>query len=149
MNNIVLKTLIRRAGVKEMLICLMASFVLVAIGCEARQLPKTGGSYPPVTAENLLKSKFSHRTGQQKFDFDWTFHENGFAIDGVSIPPDLLELMLGPNSQLQKITGSWEIRDQTIHFVVEQPDGQSRECSMPIFSSGVIRIQSPQAQYVF
>jgi hypothetical protein len=124
---------------------------LILVGCDIGTRKKTGGNYSPVTAEHLARAKFSHRTGSQDFDFDWTFQAGTFVIEGAGIPPDLMSAMLGPDSSVERIEGTWQIRDGRIFFVVKAGDaeGSTRECSLPIYSTGVIRIETQDAQYVF
>ena len=118
--------------------------------CDYRSKTPTGGSYPPVTAEKLLSATFSHRTGQDHFQFRWKFDADQFVIEGEQIPPDLTDALLGPNQTAKKISGKWKIQNDRIYF--EVPAGEDQppiQCDMSIFSSGVIRIQSSDAQYVF
>jgi len=129
----------------------IAIAAIVCLGCSsAVPTPIPGDSYPPVTAEQLAGSRSSHRTGQDKFEFTWSFDETSFLIEGMAIPTDLISAMLGHDIAVAKIQGKWEIRDGTIHFFVDAGDsGSGRECSMPIYRTGPIRIESSAAQYVF
>ena len=110
-----------------------------------------GGNYPPVTAEQLLRSKFSHRTGATRFDFNWTFTVDSFIIEGDGIPHDLIISMWGEDKPIVRIEGTWQISNSSIDFVLPSRDTQAepRKCSLPIFSTGVIRIATPESQYVF
>ena len=72
-------------------------------------------------------------------------------IEGASIPPDLVIALLGPDASPSRIDGTWQIRDGTIDFLVNlgRANDKQRKCSLPIYSTGVIRIETPEAQYVF
>ena len=119
------------------------------IGCGRSPVP-VGGNYPAVTPERLAGSTSSPRTGQHDFDFSWTFDATSFVIEGNAIPADLMTAMLGSDETVAKIEGAWEIRDGIIHFSVNMEDGgPARECSMRIYSTGPIRIETSEAQYVF
>jgi hypothetical protein len=128
-----------------------ALVVILCVGCDSAIPPPTpGGYYPPVTPERLAGSTTSQRTGQDDFEFEWSFGETLFVIEGSAIPTDLMSAMLGPDVSATKIEGKWEIRDGTIHFFVDTEISDSvRECSMSIYSTGPIRIESSAAQYVF
>ena len=124
---------------------------ILCVGCGRANRPaQVGGSYPPVTPERLAGSSSSHRTGHDDFEFTWSFDATSFVIEGSAIPTDLISAMLGPDVSATEIQGKWEIRDGTIHFFVDTGDTDSvKECSMPIYSTGPIRIESSAAQYVF
>ncbi len=123
--------------------------VVLLIGCGRSPVP-VGGNYPAVTPERLTGSTSSQRTGQHHFDFTWTFDATSFVIEGSAIPTDLITVMLGPDEKAAKIEGTWEIRDGVIHFFVDTKDAEpARDCSMRIYSTGPIRIESSEAQYVF
>ncbi|MEY4568122.1 MAG: hypothetical protein RLY14_3092 [Planctomycetota bacterium] len=131
--------------------CVLSIALSVALlfGC-ARSPGPVGGNYPAVTPERLTGSTSSHRTGQHDFDFTWTFDATSFVIEGNAIPTDLIATMLGPDEQATKIEGTWEIQDEIIRFFVNTKSSeQARECSMPIYSTGPIRIETSEAQYVF
>ena len=99
----------------------------------------------------MRQTDFSHRTGAEDFDFTWTFEDDRFVIDGAEIPPDLIAAMLGPDVSTTRIEGTWRIHDEQIEFVVNDDQGNAtaRKCSLPIYFTGVIRIETPEAQYVF
>ena len=133
------------------ILSLAGATAIVLVGCDAGKPSQTGGNYPPVTTAQLTRAEFSHRTGREDFDFDWTFQANIFVIAGSEIPPDLLAAMLGPDASAERIEGTWKIRDGRIHFVVKPGDAEHsvRESSLPIYFTGVIRIETQDAQYVF
>lgn len=111
-----------------------------------------GGNYPPVVAGDLIGKQSSHRTGRVKFKFVWKFEENTFEIEGESIPEDLQEELLGRKMDVEKIEGTWELKDETIHFEVKRLDGMAVEMpkrTLKTFNTGVTRIQTKAAQYVF
>ena len=112
---------------------------------------EVGGNYPPVTAKQLLKAKYSHRTGTAKYDFDWKFKQDQFLIEGKAIPQDLLDLFLGEGKTATRIAGTWSISDGMIRFVVKTgaKEANKRKCKLPIYFTGVIRIETKKAQYVF
>ena len=125
---------------------------LALSGCESAAEPpiQLGGNYAPVTAEQLRQTEFSHRTGAEEFSFDWTFERDTFLIEG-DVPPDLIAAMLGSNASASRIDGTWQIRNGTIDFLVNigGADNKQHKCSLPIYFTGVIRIETPEAQYVF
>jgi hypothetical protein len=123
--------------------------VALLIGCD-RSAVSVGGGYPAVTPARLAGLTSSFRTGQHDFKFSWTFDTTSFVIEGSNIPPDLIVAMLGPGMTTAKIEGAWEIRDGVIHFFVDKEDSNSaNECAMRIYCTGPIRIETPDAQYVF
>jgi hypothetical protein len=128
---------------------LASTAAITLVGCDAGKPIRIGGNYSPVTAEKLVRAEFSHRTGSEDFDFDWSFQPETFVITGDTIPPDLLTAMLGPEASGKRIEGTWKIRDGRIFFGVKTGEGNVRECSLPIYSTGVIRIETQEAQYVF
>jgi hypothetical protein len=122
---------------------------VLLIRCTRAPAP-IGGDYPAVTAERLAGSTSSQRTGQHDFDFTWSFAASSFVNEGIAIPTDLIAAMLGPDEKASSIEGTWEIRDGIIHFFVTTKDAeQARDCSMRIYSTGPIRIETSEAQYVF
>lgn len=139
-------------SISRVLICvLMVALGFTVAGCAAKIQPPVGGNYAPVTAEQLRRAKFSHRTGREKFDFDWSFEGDTFLIQGNEIPTDLTDVMLEPGITAQRIEGVWHIRDGTIEFTtsIDGSNEKGRTCSLPIYFTGVIRIETPAAQYVF
>ena len=129
--------------------------IVVAIvslpGCGQAIVP-TGGNYPPVTTPQLAGKQMTHRTGQQATNFTWVFGEHEFVIEGDDIPTDLAEVMLGPGLSSNRIEGTWTIQPtEMIRFETTsgQPAGAVRSTELPIFFTGVIRIQSDDAQYCF
>ena len=134
---------------------LVLGFTFVAnAGCndgDNSTFQEVGGSYPPVTAKQLLKAKYSHRTGKEKYDFNWVFKGDNFVIEGKKIPQDLLDVLLGEGKTATKVEGTWSISDEKIHFAVKTIDeeAKTRNSKLPIYFTGVIRIESKEAQYVF
>lgn len=127
----------------------IALVVVLLFGCNRSPIP-VGGNYPAVTPQRLTGSTSSHRTGQHDFDFTWTFDATSFVIEGSALPTDLITAMLGPDDKATKIEGTWEIRDGIIHFFVNTKDAKpGSNCSMRIYSTGPIRIETSEAQYVF
>lgn len=109
-----------------------------------------GGGYAPVTSQVLLDRTFSHRTGGEKFDFTWTFEGTRFVVDGDHIPPDLSVALLGTASEVNVIEGSWHIEDGQIEFAVDTGEhNEERKSALRIFNTGVVRIETAEAQYVF
>ena len=112
---------------------------------------EVGGNYPPVTDSHFKKAKFSHRTGRTKFVFDWKIDDNKFVIEGKNIPQDLIDVLLGKDKSASKIEGTWSIKNEKIHFVVhlDETGKKTRNSKLPIYFTGVIRIETKSAQYVF
>lgn len=133
----------------------MAGLLLcsVIVGCgPAGGMPSPGDNYPPVEEADLIGKKCTNRTGQDDGAFKWSFEKDRFVLEGTDIPPDLLLVLLGDDATAEKIEGTWEVDDsENIHFFVEtdQPKDQPRESKLHIFFTGVIRIQTDDAQYVF
>jgi hypothetical protein len=122
------------------------------MGCESpiAMQTSTGGGYAPVTYQQLVGKTCTNRTGREDGNFTWVFKEDRFVIEGDNLPVDLVETMLGPGATADRIEGVWEIQDGAIYFVVpNDATAPPRRSSLPIFFTGVIRIQSPEAQYVF
>lgn len=129
--------------------CLLGGLLLA--GCGRTPPPPPGSGYSPVTGENLLASPFSHRTGQERFEFTWIFEPGRFVIEGERIPPDLTDALLGAGQVATRVEGKWSIHNGLIQLRVPATDlsAGERGVEWPIFSTGVIRIQTPDAQYVF
>ena len=100
-----------------------------------------------VTPSSLAGKTSSHRTGQHDFQFSWKFDATKFEISGDSIPNDLLK-DFGYGDQVGKIAGQWKIENRFIHLTTDV-NGETTNCEMKIFSTGPIRIQSSDAQYLF
>ncbi len=126
---------------------------MVIVGCGSVSEPpvEVGGNYPPVTEKQLRQTEFSHRTGGEDFEFTWSFEDDRFVIEGNEIPSDLITAILGPDASTTRIEGTWQIHDGTIDFALDDDDdsGTAGKCSLPIYFTGVIRIETPKAQYVF
>lgn len=125
---------------------------MVIVGCGSVSEPpvEVGGNYPPVTEKQLRQTEFSHRTGGEDFEFTWSFEDDRFVIKGNEIPTDLITAILGPDASATRIEGTWHIHNSTIDFTLDDDDsGTARKCSLPIYFTGVIRIETPKAQYVF
>ena len=138
----------------RILCCLLTWLIgLSATGCTppsgTRASPGTG--YGAVTAEQLRRTPFSHRTGGEDFDFDWSFDGDTFVIEGQQIPADLTNALLGPGVTAPRIEGRWEISNETIVLTPKLDGGKqdAKPCSFPIYFTGVIRIETEAAQYVF
>lgn len=112
---------------------------------------EVGGNYPPVTETQFKKADFSHRTGRAKFEFDWKIDGNKFVIEGKNIPQDLIDVLLGKDKSATKIEGTWSIKNEKIHFVahLDETGKKTRNSKLPIYFTGVIRIETKSAQYVF
>lgn len=102
----------------------------------------------PVSAKTLAGMTSSQRTGPQEYQFTWSFDAEKFKITGAKIPADLYKDILGGKSDTTEIVGSWEIRRGNLFLRVGKGD-KAIECKMKIFNTGVVRIESSQAQYVF
>ena len=126
------------------LLILLTCFCLP--GCEARQA--TGQGYSAVVATDLEGRSSSHRTGLHNFDYCWSFDGDEFLIEGPSIPEDLILEIVGESDVDDKIQGSWQIDADWITLTVDDADGRHIS-RFKIFNTGVIRIQTKDAQYVF
>ncbi len=126
---------------------------LLFAGCDASMTHRreTGAHYPPVTAEQLAGKSTVYRKDRDDASFTWVFEADRFLIEGDNIPADLVVAMLGPDGKTQRIEGNWNIVDGNIYLEVktDQPEGSARQCSFAIYSTGVIRIDTGAAQYVF
>jgi hypothetical protein len=125
--------------------------VLVSGGCGPTPV-SPGGNYAPVTAQQLAGKQMTHRTGGHPGSFTWVFDEDNFVIEGEGIPIDLSEAILGSGIASNRIKGTWSLQsDQKIRFETasDQPAGTHRAAELPIFFTGVIRIQTDDAQYCF
>ena len=130
---------------------------LGSIGCgnnEVADEPTMGSldSYGPVTAEHLTGTTCSYVPKHHEFDFVWSFKSDSFLIEGEKISPDLLEALLGPDAEAKQIKGTWTIDDGKIELVEKTDggeEGKTRTSKLPIYSTGVIRIETPKRQYVF
>lgn len=125
--------------------------LLVSGGC-GPTLVSPGGNYTPVTAQQLAGKQMTHRTGAHPGSFTWVFDNDNFVIEGQGIPIDLSEAILGPGVRSDRIEGTWSlVSNQQIRFETAsgQPAGTLRSAELPIFFTGVIRIQTDDAQYCF
>ena len=130
---------------------------LGSIGCDNNEVtdePPMGSpdSYGPVTAEHLTGTTCSYVPEHHEFDFVWSFKSDGFLVEGKKISPDLLEALLGPDAKAEQIKGAWTIDDGKIELVVKtdgDKEAKARTSKLPIYSTGVIRIETPKRQYVF
>ena len=112
---------------------------------------QVGGNYPPVSAEQLIGESSSQRTGREKFDFVWAFERDKFTLKGKDVPPDLLALF-NDGKPAASIEGVWSLKDETLTFTEIQIDGgepKNKLVELPCFNTGVTRIQTDEAQYVF
>ena len=126
--------------------------VLSIVAC-SQPIP-TGGGYPPVSKEMLIGAEYSHRTGREDYKLTWTFSETKFAITSTddTLPPDLVEAFTGMQRQAMQITGTWDLHDETLLISNIKIDDETEvvgERSVRIFFTGVIRVQTSGAQYVF
>ncbi|MAI33337.1 MAG: hypothetical protein CMM07_16905 [Rhodopirellula sp.] len=111
---------------------------------------QTGGNYGPPTSAQLAGSSSSHRTGGEKYNFQWSFATSTFSLEGEDIPADLISAILGNNTQTTSIKGKWEINGKMLRLSTESYDDTGpRSVSLPIMNTGVIRVTTPEAQYVF
>ena len=72
----------------------------------------------------------------------------GFAVFGCRVQPSTGGNY--PPVTASRIEGTWRIRAGMIEFTtsIAGSDEKVRTCSFPIYSTGVIRIETPAAQYV-
>jgi hypothetical protein len=115
-----------------------------------QQAIQTGGNYAPVKSADLIGSSSSQRTGGEPHDFIWSFADGTFVITGKKIPTDLVLALLGDVAKVKRIQGKWKITGQNLQLVVDTGnEAETKETSMPIMNTGVIRVTTPAAQYVF
>lgn len=134
---------------------LVAASVGLLFGCtrESAAPPiQVGRDYPAVTPERLAGLTSSQRTGKHHFEFTWSFDATSFVIEGPAIPTDLIFNMSGSDMELTKIEGEWDIQGDIINLFVNsgvEDSEPARKCSMRIYSTGPVRIENSEAQYVF
>ena len=134
---------------------LLLTIVLGSTGCgSGLQKDAPNGSpesYGSVTGEQLSGTRCSYVPEHHDFDFVWSFGSDTFLVKGDEIAPDLLETLLGPGATAKRIEGTWSIDHGKIELVVESGDKnqKARKPKLPIYSTGVIRIETAQRQYVF
>lgn len=133
------------------------SFTTVVLGvCISACSPRvpTGSGYPPVSKEMLIGTTYSHRTGREDWNLTWTFSETEFVIKAVgeSLPPDLVEAIAGTQQAAKQLNGTWDLLDESLLISKVKIDEETEvagERSTRIFFTGVIRVQTLGAQYVF
>ncbi len=118
------------------------------------------GPYKAVTAEDVVKLEFAYYYTPDKayreVDFEWTFTETGFVLKAGkgSIPADLRNRLLPPDTDAEEIRGHWKIDDREGTRLVltnikagDQPGNQ--DVALPIYRTAptIVRIGLPQ--YVF
>ena len=108
----------------------------------------------PVSKEMLTDAEYSHRTGGEGWDLTWTFSETDFVITATDgfLPPDLVESVSGKQQEAKQLNGTWNLQGESLLISNVKIDGEtevSGERSTRIFPTGVIRIQTSDAQYVF
>ena len=109
-----------------------------------------GGNYNPVSSADLIGCSSSQRTGGIKHNFKWTFAANTFSLVGDNIPQDLVVALTGNKTQTTGIEGTWEIKGEKIHLSpTSDNDKDPQSVALPIRNTGVIRVITPDAQYVF
>ena len=132
--------------------CLLI-FALTLVGCADPNdtFTEVGGSYPPVTEAELIGKQSGARSGPEDFDFNWAFEEGTFSLEGKNIPPDLLQAFNEGRPAL-KIKGSWSLTGDKLTFseiVVDGGKPNDAEVTLACYFTGVIRIETDDAQYVF
>ena len=132
---------------------LAAAMAVICIAACSPPIP-TGGDYPPVSKEMLIGAEYSHRTGREDWKLTWTFSDTEFVIkaDGESLPPDLVESVTGMQEQAKQLKGTWDLAGEKLlvsDVKIDEETVVAGERSARIFPTGVIRIQTSEAQYVF
>lgn len=127
--------------------------VVICIAACSPSIP-TGSGYPPIGKEMLIGAEYSHRTGREDWKLTWTFSETEFVIkaDGDSLPPDLVESITGTRQAAKQVNGTWDLVDESLLISDVKTNEETEvagERSARIFPTGVIRIQTSDAQYVF
>ena len=132
---------------------LTAAMVVTCIAACSPPTP-TGSGYPPVSKKMLIGAEYNHRTGREDWELTWTFSESGFVItaDGDSLPPDLVESVTGKQQLAKQLNGTWDLQDEALlisNVKIDDEADVAGKRSTRIFPTGVIRIQTSDAQYVF
>ena len=109
-----------------------------------------GGNYPRISSKDFAGTNSSQRTGKDEYNFTWSVATSTFLIEGDDIPEDLVTALLGDTTQTTRIEGKWEIKGETLHLSIDSGNDESpRAIALPIVNTGVIRVITPDAQYVF
>ena len=132
----------------------LLTIVLGTVGCSNSAVlvgapDGSPDSYGPVSAEQLEGTTCSYLPAHHEFEFEWSFKSDTFLIEGQNIAPDIIAGLLGPNASANRIEGTWSIDRGQIEFVVNIGDQDARTSKFRIYSTGVIRIETPKRQYVF
>jgi hypothetical protein len=132
---------------------LTAVATVLSITACSPPLPTCSG-YPPISKEMLIDAEYSHRTGGEDWELTWTFSETEFVITATDdfLPPDLVETVTGNQQQTKQLNGTWDLQDEVLLISNVMIDNETEvigERSARIFPTGVIRIQTSGAQYVF
>lgn len=134
------------------LLAVLPLMVLALLG-GCRDRPRTVGTgYPDVTYDMLVGRTSSQRTGRESPRFVWEFMADEFRLTGEEIPLELRRDLTGGEQAVREIRGRWRIQQGQIELSGLEVDGQSlgpRKVTYKIFHTGVIRIQTDEAQYVF
>ncbi len=116
------------------------------VGCQRR--PTTGGDIP-VTSERLTGTRLS----DIRQDLTWTFGDTTVVIEnkGQSIPPDLVQELLGDGSVSNRIAATWKYDGKSgmLRLSNATADGQkiAKELVIPIKPAGQVRVSLGSRQY--
>jgi hypothetical protein len=116
------------------------------VGCQGR--PTTGGDVP-VTTERLTGIRLS----DIRQDLTWTFGDTTVVIEnrGQSIPPDLVQELLGDGSVPKRVAATWEYDEKSgvLRLSNATADGQkiATELVIPIKPAGQVRVSLGSRQY--
>jgi hypothetical protein len=139
----------------RLILWLVSGLVLPVLVACAPQMPAVtpGSGYRDVSKAMLIGSQYSHRTGRAAPQLTWTFSESEFEIVSDSdLPPDLVEATTGSPRQASRLTGKWDLQGESLLISNVQVDGVTDvpgERIVRVFFTGVIRVQTLAAQYVF
>lgn len=133
---------------KVILPAMIALAGLVLSGCQ-QSMPTTGGDIP-VTAARLQGTTLAFIRNK---DLLWKFTDAAleFTNNGFPIPGAFASEVLGQEGSPNKITASWELKDDnsTLRLFNVMADGEpsAAEVSLPISPAGKIRINLGSHQY--
>ena len=132
----------------------LLTILTLFLGCRAER----GDPYPSVTTAQLAGCHYSPEAsgGAKAPRFQWSFEPDGFQIvaGADSIPPALLEAILGTGAAAKKVEGRWAIDGRDLLLSELKVDGSAvtGTSRLEVWNTGVIRVSLPadvNAQYAF
>ena len=133
---------------------LVTSVMVICMAACSPPGPPAGSGYRPISKSMLIGAEYSHRTSREDWNLTWTFSETEFVITATkgSLPPDLVEAITGMQQNAKHITATWGLHDETLlisNVKIGDETEVAGERTVRIFFTGVIRVQTTGAQYVF